>query len=453
MRWLVFAVVLDLVVLVTGVLVVGSPVPGLLLVPVIPVACGAAILKRRLYDIDPVINRTLVVGAMVAVVTAGYSAIVVGLGSLVPAPTTALSLLAIGAVAVAFEPVRRRVQQLADRLVYGHRATPYEALTRMAADVDRAADHLLDRVAATMAGAVGATEVVVWLGPDSHLEAAGVWPESRVPPAPATRDDLSRDRLHVRELTHQGKSYGLVTVRKPTREDLTTTEHRVLSDLVAQAGLVVVHLHQADELRAAVRRIVTAEDAARRRIERDLHDGAQHRLVTLGLELGAVAEQARSLGHTELAARVAESRAQLLEASAELRELARGLHPGVLADAGLPVALASLADRSAVPVRLQVDLPERPAAEVEATAYFLVSEALTNVARHSRASVAVVSVSRTEDGSLDVRVSDDGVGCARLDDGGGLQGLADRLAALGSRLELSSTAASGTTVRAVLPCG
>jgi signal transduction histidine kinase len=454
MRWLVYAVVLAIAVLLGGLAVSGSPVPGLLVLPLIPVACGAAILKRRLYDIDPVINRTLVVGALVALVTAGYVAIVLGVGSLVPAPTAVLSLLATAVVAVAFEPLRRRMQKLADRLVYGHRATPYEALTQMVAAADHGSAEVLDQVAETVARAVVATEVVIWLGPVDHLETAGSWPARIAPAELRSLDDLAADAgLHLRPLSHRGAVSGVVAVRRPPGEALTGAENRVLDDLVSQAALVVVQLNQAADLRAAVRRIVAAEDAARRRIERDLHDGAQHRLVTLGLELGAIAERAQAAGDPELASRIGEARSQLLDASAELRELARGLHPTVLTEAGLEVALATLADRSSVPVRLDVDLVERPGAEVEATAYFLVSEALTNAARHARAEVVTVAVSRTPGGDLDVRVSDDGIGGARLERGGGLQGLADRLAALGARLDVSSRAGAGTTIRAVLPCG
>jgi signal transduction histidine kinase len=452
MRWLVYAVVLATAVLLIGLAVLESPLPGLLALPVIPVACGAAILKRRLYDIDPVISRTLVVGAMMAVVTAGYVAIVIGVGSLVPAPTPALSLVATATVAVVFEPLRRRAQRLADRLVYGQRATPYDALSQVAAEADRGPDDLLDRIAATMAGAVRATEVVLWLGPDAQLEVAGAWPPRSIGEH-TSLVELADRGLHLRSLSHRGVGYGVVTVRKVPGEDLTAAEERVLGDLVAQAGLVVVHLLQAEELRGAARRIVAAGDAARRRIERDLHDGAQHRLVTLGLELGAVAERVGEIGDAELAGRVADLRDHLMEASAELRELARGLHPGVLAEAGLPVALATLADRSTLPVRLDVDLTERPEAEVEATAYFLVSEALTNAARHAQADVVTVAVTRTATGALDVRVSDDGIGCARVAHGGGLQGLSDRVAALGARLEVVSPPGAGTTIRAVLPCG
>ena len=163
-------------------------------------------------------------------------------------------------------------------------------------------------------------------------------------------------------------------------------------------GLIIVQQQQAHELQAAARRIVTAEDVARRRIERDLHDGAQQRLVTLGLGLGVLAEQAKAKtkGDDATADRVKEAMTQLLEATAELRELARGLHPMVLAQSGLEPALGTLADRPAIPVRLHVAVPERLPSAVEATAYYIVSEALTNAARHSGASVVCVDVTSVD---------------------------------------------------------
>lgn len=244
---------------------------------------------------------------------------------------------------------------------------------------------------------------------------------------------------------------GALTFRKPVGEPLSADEDRLLDDLVAQTGLVIVNEAQRAELQAAARRIVSAQDAARRRIERDLHDGTQQRLVTLGLELGALAERAEASGDADLANRVMSARTQLLDATSELRELARGLHPSVLTQAGLPDALRTLADRSSVPVRLDVDLAERPPAEVEATVYFLVSEALTNAARHAEASLATVVLARDESG-LRVEVTDDGKGGARLGDGSSLQGLADRLATLGANLELDSPPGGGTRLRTVIPC-
>lgn len=245
---------------------------------------------------------------------------------------------------------------------------------------------------------------------------------------------------------------GAITLRKPVGEALTPAENRLLDDLVAQTGLVIAQQQQAQELQATARRMVTAQDAARRRIERDLHDGAQQRLVTMGLELGLLAEQAKATGEPELAERVGEVRAQLLEATADLRELARGLHPMVLTQSGLEAALSMLADRSAIPVRLlTVALAGRLPREVEATAYYVVSEALTNAARHSGAEVVTVDVAKVVEG-LRVAVTDDGRGGARQHDGSGLQGLADRLAAVGATLTIDSPVGGGTRIRTVLPC-
>lgn len=452
MRWLVYAVVMAIVLLVAGLLVFGSPVPGLLALPLIPVAAGVAILKLRLYDIDPVINKTLVVGAMLSLVTAGYVAVVVGVGALVPARERVLSLATTAAVAVAFEPVRRRVQRLADRLVYGHRTTPYQALSQLAAHLEDTPQEMLDGIAATIANAVGATEVVVWVGGEQCLVPRGWWPAPADEKEPASLARLGGPRRHVRPVVHRSAVRGAITLRKPSGGPLTASEDRLLADLATQTGLVIVHQHQAQEIQATARRIVTAEDAGRRRIERDLHDGAQQRLVTLGLELGVLAEHAKASGDVAVADRVKQARAQLLEATAELRELARGLHPMVLAQSGLAPALGALVDRSAIPVRLHVAVPGRLASDVEATAYYMVSEALTNAARHSGASVVDVDVA-TVDGRLHVEVADDGCGGARPGAGSGLQGLADRLAALGAELYIESpSGGGGTRIRAVLPC-
>jgi signal transduction histidine kinase len=454
MRWLGYAVVMDILILAAGLVAMGSPVPGLLALPFIPVAAGIGILKHRLYDIDPVINKTIVVGAMLLLITAGYVALVVGVGALLPAGEGWLSLLATSVVAVAFEPLRRRAQRLADRLVYGPRATPYEALSRLSAQLDAAPEELLNGIAATVASAVGAREVVVWVGKEERMVPRAGWPNpvDGADPTPLTELDQG-PRCYVRPVVDHGTVRGAITVRKSPGEPLTAGEERLLADLVAQTGLVILQQEQAQQLQAAARRIVTAEDAARRRLERNLHDGVQLRLVTLGLELGALAEQAKATGDGLLADRAKEARAQLLEATAELRELARGLHPMVLAEYGLEAALAALADRSAIPVRLWVSVDGRLPREIEATAYYLVSEAITNAARHSEASVVTVEVVATGGDELRIVVADDGRGGARPGAGSGLQGLADRVAALGARLELDSPSAGGTRIRTVLPCG
>ena len=204
------------------------------------------------------------------------------------------------------------------------------------------------------------------------------------------------------------------------------------------------------ELRESRARLLSIELAERGRLERDLHDGAQQRLVSLALDLrlarGAVREQ------PEQAERLLDGAAKELEhALGELRELARGIHPAVLSDRGLDPALEALARRAPLPVEISARLGERVAKPVELAAYFVVSEALTNVAKYAHASRAVVRVGR-ENGRVIVEVADDGVGGADPSRGSGLRGLADRVSALGGRLDVDSGTGSGTTVIARIPC-
>jgi signal transduction histidine kinase len=203
------------------------------------------------------------------------------------------------------------------------------------------------------------------------------------------------------------------------------------------------------ELRASRARIVESADGARRRIERDLHDGAQQQLVALALvlqtarrQLDRDPDQARAL--------LDDARGALDDALRDLRELARGIHPAVLSDRGLGFALEALAGRATVPVEIAQAPDERLPDAVEAVAYFVVAEALTNVARYAQADQAVVAVAR-ENGRVVVRVSDDGVGGADPSGGSGLRGLGDRVAALDGTLDVESPPGGGTTVHAVIP--
>jgi signal transduction histidine kinase len=215
-------------------------------------------------------------------------------------------------------------------------------------------------------------------------------------------------------------------------------------------GIIRSRLWRADiELRESRARIVEAGYAERKRVERDLHDGAQQRLVAVALELQMV--RARLDTDPEAAAERLEVAAdELTGATQELRELARGLHPPLLADRGLVPALEALATRAPVPVAVEAEETERAPEAVEAAAYFVVSEALTNVARHANAQRACVRVAR-RDGLLCVEIEDDGTGGADLSAGSGLRGLADRVDALGGSLEVESAPGRGTTVRASLP--
>ncbi|MGX6600963.1 sensor histidine kinase [Micromonosporaceae bacterium Da 78-11] len=472
-RWFAYAVTVGALAMVAGLVLSGSPTLGVLVVPLVAVVAGLAIVKYRLYDIDLVIDRTLVVGAMAALVTAGYVLVVIGAGRLAgvaPSPEPVLPLVATAVVAVAFEPVRRRVQRAVDRLVYGARLSPYESLARLSDQLSRGAGQadLFSGLASTVAGGVGAAEVTLWVGPDDELVPVASWP-----PALPTLGDVPRrlrtlddgGRRHVRPIMHRGTLRGAVTLAKVPGEALTAVQSRLLDDLVAQAGLIIDNvglgaelqqrLHQitvqAAELRAAAKRVVAAQYEARRLIERDLHDGAQQRLVTLALSLRTVAARAEAAGDDDLAARVEQALGQLSEALAELREMARGIHPAILTQEGVEAALGFLAERASVPVRLDVRLDRRLAQDVEATAYFVVSEALTNAAKHATASSVLVT-GGLADGRLWIEVADDGAGGADRGRGSGLQGLIDRLATLNGRLTVHSPVGGGTRLRAEIPC-
>jgi signal transduction histidine kinase len=204
-----------------------------------------------------------------------------------------------------------------------------------------------------------------------------------------------------------------------------------------------------EELRASRARIVEAGDSARRRLERDLHDGAQQRLVALALTLRLGRDRAADAEQRQLLDKALE---ELHAATRELRELARGIHPAILTDRGVAAAVDALAASAPVEVAVVGVPAERLPPPVEAAAYFVVAEALTNVARYAGARQARVSLSERA-GTLTVEVADDGRGGADLKAGSGLRGLADRVAALDGRLEVESTAGEGTTVRATIPCG
>ena len=208
---------------------------------------------------------------------------------------------------------------------------------------------------------------------------------------------------------------------------------------------------QLEEVRASRARIVEFGDAERRRVERNLHDGAQQRLVSISLALGIARSQVGATSEQEMAVALDDAAAELRLALGELRELARGIHPVILSEAGLGPALVSLAERSPIPVTVTAVPPKRLPSRVEETAYYVASEALANAAKHAHATAVSISARRLE-GQLLVEVGDDGIGGADPD-GSGLRGLADRVAALDGHLRVHSPDGKGTRITAELPCG
>jgi signal transduction histidine kinase len=251
----------------------------------------------------------------------------------------------------------------------------------------------------------------------------------------------------------EGRLWGVIVVSSAREQPLPADTEARLAAFTELVATAIANAESQAQLTASRARIVAAGDDARRRIERDLHDGAQQRLVTMALQLQA-AQAAVPPGSSDLAGRLHDLVDEANSALDDLRELARGIHPAVLAEHGLPPALQALARRCPVPVRLDVRTDARLPEPVEIATYYLVAEALTNAAKHANASTVHVEVGIDEAaGVLCVRVRDDGRGGARASAGTGLIGLGDRVEALGGTLRVQSAVGAGTTVHAELPLG
>ncbi len=435
-------------------------------VALVPIAIGIAIFRYHLYDIDLVINKTLVYGALAVFITGVYVAIVVGIGSLAQhgvRPSLALSIAATAVVAIAFQPVRAWVQRLANRLVYGRRATPYEVLADFAGRMAGAyaAEDLLPRMARILAEGTGATRADVWLKSGEVFHDGATWPAGAppLPPAPATADVpayLAADR--ILPVRYEGEVLGALSVSKRPGEALTPTEGRLLADLAGQVGLVLKNvglrdqlLARLEEIRASRLRLVAAQDAERRRIERNIHDGAQQQLVALAIKLSITESMigTDAEGEREMLAELCQDAAG---AVADLRDLARGIYPPLLASKGLVAALEAQASKAPVPTSVAAEGVERYPQDLEAAVYFCVLEALQNVAKYAGATRAEV---RLADSGYDLtfEVTDDGAGFdpESRGYGTGLQGMADRLHAHGGSLDVRSAPGAGTTIVGWLP--
>jgi signal transduction histidine kinase len=444
-----------------------SPVLALL---GIPAAIAIAILRHRLFDIDVIISRALVFTVLSAGVTAVYVAIVLGIGTLVGHRNgPLLTIAAAVAIALLFQPLRTRATRLANRLVYGERATPYQVLSDFAADMAGQLDlgDVLDRMVSLLAGATGATRVEAWLRVGTELRPVAVWPSGAAPSAsveltaagglpapdvPAPDAPASGTPARMVPVRHGDDLLGAISLHKPRQETLSSAEDSLLRHLASQAGLVMRNAQLTaelratiDELRASRRRLVEAQDAERRKIERNLHDGAQQQLVALAIQLSLLADSADDPGLIRTA--VPDLKAQLSAALDDLRALAHGIYPPLLAEQGLVMALRSQTARSTVPVQVEAAQVGRYPQDAESTVYFCTLEALQNVAKHAQASQAMVRLSGSGQG-LEFSISDDGVGFVPtgMPNGSGLQGMSDRLAAHGGTLDVRSQPGRGTTI-------
>ena len=434
----------------------------------IPIAIGIGILRYRLYDVDLVIRRTVVVGVLAVFITAVYVAVVVGLGSMFD-DTLVLRIATTALIAVAFQPVRERANRFANRLVYGRRATPYEVLARFGDRVGEtyASEDVLPRIARVIAEGTAAARADVWLRLGDTLTLAASSPVTGTEAAfPMEGDELPAvEGDRVAPVRHQGELLGAIAVTKPAKEPLAPEEAELLDRLAEQAGLVLANARltadlearlaqiarQAADLRASRQRIVAAQDEERRRLERNIHDGAQQHLVALAVKLRlakGILQKDPAAGRRMLV----ELRGETDAALDTLRSLALGIYPPLLEEQGIAAALAAQYTRSSLPVRLETDGIRRYPIELEAAVYFCTLEALQNAAKYAHATEITISF-RELDGALEFSVRDDGVGFdpSSNGQGTGVQGIRDRISVFGGDATIESTPGRGTTVRGRVP--
>ncbi len=424
----------------------------------VPVSIAFGVLKYRLYDIDIVITKAVVYGGLAAFITVVYVAIVVGVGAAVGATNhVVLSAAAAAVVALAFQPARRRAQRFANRIIYGERATPYQVLAELGGRLggEYAVDDVVQRVATTLANGIGAERAAVWLHVEAELRPVGAWPPgeplARVPLVdPMVPAEL--DGMRTVAVRHQGEVLGAIGVRKAVSEPITPADEKLLGDLAAQAGLVLRNVRLVEDLRASRQRLVAAQDEERRRIERNIHDGAQQQLVALAVKI-RLADATIGTNDDHAHELLAQVQTDAADALSDLRDLAHGIYPPLLADKGLVSALESQARRATIPVQVQHDGVDRYQPEAEAAVYFCVLEALQNVGKYAAATLVQVRLGAA-DGLLRFAVQDDGGGFdAGKPSGAGLTNMRDRLDALGGSLTIRSEVGRGTTISGEVPVG
>jgi signal transduction histidine kinase len=434
---------------------------------VFPVTIGIAILRFHLYDLDLVVRRALLYGSLAAFITVVYVGIVVGVGAIArsgDSQNLALSVAATTIVAVGFQPVRTRAERFANRLVYGKRATPYEVLAEFSGRMGEAYDDddVLPRMSRVLGEGIAAEHAEVWLRVGEELRVAASWPQNSGHAAPVWIGSGPLPELPEADatypVTHQGELLGALSVKKPASEPLTPADLALVSDLADHAGLVARNVRLTEDLRArlddlsrAQTRIVRAQDAERRKLERNIHDGAQQQLVALAVKLrlaDSLVGRDDEGAHTLLG----DLKIEVSDALDDLRDLARGIYPPLLADKGLAAALDAQARKAAVPTTVVADGVGRFSQDVEATVYFSCLEALQNIAKYAEATAATVRL-RSNDGDLEFVVSDDGRGFDPevTSYGTGLQGIVDRLAATGGTVEVRSEPDVGTSLTGHIP--
>lgn len=470
---------------------------GLATVPVaLSVAMGSS--NRLATRVDRMLAHTVSFAGLTGVVVACYLLIVVGLGRTPTHGERSLLILSMAAAAVAallYGPARTRITAFANRLVYGEREAPDTVLRTFGNRLSRAVpmDELLLQVAESLRKTLGLAVAEVWTGsagmyersvsdPDSPVRQLKLSPEETTVVAragvsgnawikvwlPGVLDGREDWVVRLAPATHSGQVLGFVVVaRRPGADLFTVDDDTMLTELARQLGLALHNMEldsalqatldevrrQADEIQASRARIVAASDAARRQIERNLHDGAQQHLVALAVNV----RLARKLGETdpEAAGKILDQLGDgLQEAVQELRALAHGIYPPLLVDRGVVEALRSAAGRAALPTDVEADGIGRYPAEVEAAVYFCCMEALQNAGKHAGPGATAVVRIREEEGAVLFEVADTGAGFDAkgvAGKGAGFVNMGDRVGAIGGTLEVHSAPGQGTTISGRLP--
>ena len=433
----------------------------------IPFSLSVAMLRYGLFDYEVGVRKTIarrVLAGAILLMTGVVSLLLVAgfLGSFLSgaqgrrvSPVVAVSVgIALGMLLML---VGRWTRRFADRVVFGERETPYEVLSQFSGRVGEtySLDDVLPRMAVLLAKGAGAAMARIWLEVDGDLRPIASFPDEAPPSEPILRVgdnlDTTDPSRHVFAVRHQGSLLGVLDLTMPANDPMNTQKEQLVRDVAGQAGLVLRNVGLLEDVRESRRRIVSAQDERARTLERNIHDGAQQQLVALTVKL-RLAEQLAERDPAGMRELLQTLQVETTAALEDLRDLARGSYPPLLADQGLGAALQAQARKSMVPVALEFEEIGRYSQEIESAIYFSCLEALQNVSKYANASLVTIALART-DGQLSFSVADDGVGfdTGSTTQGSGLRGIEDRLDALGGMVRVKSSRGAGTTVGGSVP--
>lgn len=434
--------------------------------PLVAVAAGLTVLRRRLYGVDVAVSRSLLGAVFLMFVTGGWLAVATFAGALVGRQRGDVlpAVIATAVVALLAQPVLRVTRRAVDQLVHGRRLDPYRALAAFASRAGGTTEPdsvLLAETARLATVALGARNVTVWLRDGAVLRAAAGHPSLPHDDEVALTDEVPTslpDADRVAPIRHHGQLLGALSVTSRRGAEPSSRDDDLLADLAALSALVLAAQRAREELLLSRRRLVQAQTQERRRIERDLHDGAQQQLIALKVALGVARSAAERRGDGQLCTLLAELGAQVDDAVTGMRALIAGVYPQTLTTGGVGAALREATRGGRLCVRVADHLDHRYPADAEAATFFSCLEAVQNAVKHSGAQQVDVELTDTELGVLFV-VRDDGRGFpadalsgdALTGDGRGLRNITDRVEALGGTLTIRSTPGQGASITGCVP--